>query len=416
MHEIARDEIKMNSSKISVICDRIIEYGILLLVFIMPFRDHTASVETIALLIPLIAWIVKLRYVPDVQFTKTSLNFPIMYWGIVVMLASISSIAPSYSFYEFRSQFLKQIVLFFIVINNIKTNKQMLKIVYILAISACVFSIYGISGYFNSTLTEYGRATGAFGSYSRSAMYCILVIPLILTVFFHTKNKYIKLVLILSAFLTGILLVLTFTRGPWLILFGILLILLFRKNRKMLIAFLAALLLLVLFCGPVTERVKFTFEFKEGINRALSGRLTLWHNSLQIIKKHPVLGVGYGPNIFRKMYLHPEYKFYITDPHGNFQQSDAHNLYLQIPIETGIVGLVVFMYLLAGYIKYVYKSYIHTEDYFKKDILFTILLTIIGFLACSISGYFYEDRIGLMFWLYMAISIGIGTNEKEKYA
>ena len=313
--------------KVTYICDRIIEYSILLLVFIMPFK-HTASIETIAILIPLIAWIVKLKYVPDAHFIKTPLNFPIMYWGIVVVLASISSIAQAYSFYEFRSQFLKQIILFFIVVNNIKTKKQMLRIVYILTISACIFSIYGICGYFNNTLTEYGRATGTFGSYSRSAMYCILVIPLILTVFFHTKNKYVKLVLILSALLTGILLILTFTRGPWAILFAILLILLFRKNKNILIAFLATLLLLVLFCGPVTERVKFTFEVKEGINRALSGRLTLWQNSLQIIKKHPVLGVGYGPNIFRKMYLHPEYKFYITDSHGNFQQSDAHNLYL----------------------------------------------------------------------------------------
>jgi putative inorganic carbon (HCO3(-)) transporter len=327
------------------ICNRIIEYGILLLVFILPFK-HTASIETIALLIPLIAWIVKLKYVPDAHFIKTPLNFPIMYWGIVVVLASIGSIAPAYSFYEFRSQFLKQIILFFIVVNNIKTKKQMLKIVYVLAISACIFSIYGICGYFNNTLTEYGRATGAFDSYSRSAMYCILVIPLILTVFFHTKNKYVKPVLILAALLTGILLVLTFTRGPWVVLFAVLLILLFRKSKKTLIAFLAALLLLVIFCGPVTERVKFTFEVKEGINRALSGRLTLWHNSLQVIKKHPVLGAGYGPNIFRKMYLHPEYKFYITDTHGDFQQSDAHNLYLQIPIETGIAGLVVFMYLL----------------------------------------------------------------------
>ncbi|MDO9464874.1 MAG: O-antigen ligase family protein [bacterium] len=403
----------MNSSKISTICNRIIEYSILLLVFILPFK-HTASIESTALLIPLIAWIVKLRCVPDARFIKTPLNLPIMYWGIVIILASVGSIAPSYSFYEFRSQFLKQIILFFIVINNIKTKKQMLKIVYMLAISACVFSIYGICGYFNSTLTEYGRATGAFGSYSRSAMYCILVIPLILIVFFHTKNKYIKLGLVLSALLTGILLVLTFTRGPWVILFGTLLMLLFKKSKKMLTAFLAALLLLAIFCGPVTERIKFTFEVKEGINRALSGRLTLWHNSLQIIKKHPVLGVGYGPNIFRKMYLHPEYKFYLTDPHGNFQQSDAHNLYLQILIETGIVGLLAFMYLLARYAKCAYKSYVHTEDYFKKDILFTILLTVIGFLACSISGYFYEDRIGLMFWLYMAMSMGIGINEKER--
>ncbi len=409
--------MRTDTHKISIICDRIIEYSILLLVFILPFK-HTASVETAALLIPLIAWIVKLRYVPDAHFIKTPLNFPIMYWGIVVVLASIGSIAPAYSFYEFRSQFLKQIILFFIVINNIKTNKQILRIVYVLAVSACVFSIYGIYGYLDNTLTEYGRAIGAFDSYSRSAMYCMLVIPLILTMSFHSKNKYTKLILILSTLLTGILLVLTFTRGPWIILFGILLILLFRKSKKILTVFLTALVLLVLFYGPVTERVKFTFEIKEGINRASSGRLTLWQNSLQIIKKHPMLGVGYGPNIFRKMYPHPEYKFYITDPHGNFQQSDAHNLFLQIPIETGIVGFIVFIYLLAMYIKCGYSSYMQTKDYFKKDIAFILFLTIIGFLICSISGYFYEDRIGLMFWLYMGISIGIGveTNEKEKHA
>jgi len=407
--------MRTNTLKISTICDRIIEYGILLLVFIMPFK-HTASIESIALLLPLLAWIIKLRYVPDAHFIKTPLNFPIMYWGIIVMLASIGSIAPAYSFYEFRSQFLKQIILFFIVINNIKTNKQILRIVYVLAVSACIFSIYGIHGYLNNTLTEYGRAKGTFDSYSRSAMYCMLVIPLVLTMSFHTKNKYTKLILILSALLTGILLVLTFTRGPWIILFVILLVLLFRKSKKILTIFLAALALLVLFYGPVTERVKFTFEIKEGINRTLSGRLTLWQNSLQIIKKHPVLGVGYGPNIFRKMYLYPEYKFYVTDTHGNFQQSDAHNLFLQIPIETGIIGLVVFMYLLVGCIKYTYNSYTNAKDHFKKDVLFAIFLTIIGFLVCSISGYFYEDRIGLMFWLYVAMSIGMGTNEKENKA
>ncbi|MCK5595157.1 O-antigen ligase family protein [bacterium] len=415
MYRTARTEMRANTHKISIICDRIIEYGILLVIFIIPFR-HTASVETAALLLPLIAWIVKLRYVPDTHFVKTPLNIPIMYWGIIVVLASIGSISPAYSFYEFRSQFLKQIILFFVVVNNIKTNKQILRIACILVVSACVFSIYGIYGYLDNTLTEYGRATGTFDSYSRSAVYCMLVIPLILTMFFHAKNKYTKSVLILSALLTGILLVLTFTRGPWIILFVILLILLFRKSKKILTVFLAALALLVLFYGPVTERVKFTFEIKEGINRASSGRLTLWHNSLQIIKKHPVLGVGYGPDIFRRMYPYPEYKFYITDPHGNFQQSDAHNLFLQIPIETGIAGLVIFMYLLVRCIKYTYKSYAHTEDPFKKDILFTIFLTIIGFLLCSISGYFYEDRIGLLFWLYIALSIGIGINEKENKA
>ncbi len=416
----------MGNSKLSVICDGIIECGILLFVFIIPFAGH-ATIEAIAILVPFLAWMIKLIYVPNEHFSKTPLNFPIMFWGAAALIASAFSIAPLFSLNAFRSQFLTQIILFFVVANNIRTEKQLRRILYTFAISAFIFSICGIFGYIygdEKVWIEGRRALGTFHSCSRSAMYCAFVIPPVLMTFFQIRNKWIRTGLIASIGLTGAFLLLTFTRGPWISSFAVLVILLFKKSKKILVIFLTAvaILVLVIFYGPASNRIDGAFNFKglkghsfkEYANRALSSRPTVWERSLHIIRKHPLAGAGYGPNIYRKLFLHSEYKLWVALPPKNTQNADAHNLYLQILLETGIIGFAAFMYLLATYIKTAYKLYIQIKDPFKKDILFAILLAIIGFLIAGLSGYFYEDRLGLMFWLYMGISIGIGKGGRLK--
>jgi O-antigen ligase len=412
----------MKNSKLSVICDRIIECGILLFVFIIPFANHTATIEAIAILVPFLAWMVKLIYVPHEHFSKTPLNSPIMFWGAAALMASAFSIAPLFSLNAFRSQFLTQIVLFFVVVNNIRSEKQLRRILYAFAISTFIFSMCGILGYIygdEGVLIEKGRALGTFHSCSRSAMYCAFVIPPVLMAFFQIRNKWIRLGLIVSVGLTGALLLFTFTRGPWISLFTVLVILLFKKSKKTLVIFLTAVLVLVIFYGPIGSRVGVAFDFKgrsfkEYVNKVLSHRPAVWERSLHIIRKHPLVGAGYGPNIYRKLFLHSEYKFWVTLPHYSIQNGDTHNLYLQILLETGIIGFAAFIYLLTAYIKSAYKSYIQIKDPFKKDMLFAILLAIIGFLIAGLTGYFYEDRLGLMFWLYMGISMGIGGRLKAE--
>ena len=135
----------MENSRLSVICDRIIECGILLFVFIIPFASHTATIEAIAILVPFLAWMVKLIYIPHEHFSKTPLNSPIMFWGAAALIASAFSIAPLFSLNAFRSQFLTQIILFFVVANNIRSEKQLRRILYAFAIAAFIFSIYGIN-------------------------------------------------------------------------------------------------------------------------------------------------------------------------------------------------------------------------------------------------------------------------------
>jgi len=61
-------------------------------------------------------------------------------------------------------------------------------------------------------------------------------------------------------------------------------------------------------------------------------RLAIWSASIQMIKEHPLVGVGIDN--WRYYYLLPEYMQSInTYPH-------AHNFYLQTGSEMGVTGLI----------------------------------------------------------------------------
>ena len=77
-------------------------------------------------------------------------------------------------------------------------------------------------------------------------------------------------------------------------------------------------------------------------DRSNISRIAVWESGINMIKDHPVVGVGLGG--FREAYK-TEY-ILLEDKIG---LSHAHNNLIQIGAETGIVGLLGFIYL-NGYI------------------------------------------------------------------
>ncbi len=72
-------------------------------------------------------------------------------------------------------------------------------------------------------------------------------------------------------------------------------------------------------------------------------RSELWQNTSKMIKEHPILGVGLGAY----QYVYPRY----DQSSGILRAEQAHNDYLQIIAETGIVGLILtigFIVILFG--------------------------------------------------------------------
>ncbi len=217
--------------------------------------------------------------------------------------------------------------------------------------SALPIALFGIWQYFFGDLpllwvdverfSDIGtRVTSLFGNPNLFAIYLLLLFPSALCGICHALDARKKLFFLSCAVAEFAAVVLTFSRGAWLgILLEILLFLLLESRRTR-----AALLLLPL---PVLSVVPW---LPSGVLKRLSSitsmaessiryRLYTWRGVGRMIAEHPH-GIGVGESAFAAVY--PRYAV-----SGTETVMHAHNVFLQVMSEVGIVGLLLFCTILA---------------------------------------------------------------------
>ena len=140
-----------------------------------------------------------------------------------------------------------------------------------------------------------------------------------------------------------ITLVLSFSRGAWLgTIVALLVILLAAGSKRGLLAF-GGLTLLGLAALPFIklERVVSLFNPASGSGAT---RLYIWQSALQMIKDHPLTGVGLDQFLY---YYNPQY----VNPLAWTERftSHPHNMFLDFWLRLGILGPVVLVWLLASF-------------------------------------------------------------------
>lgn len=122
-------------------------------------------------------------------------------------------------------------------------------------------------------------------------------------------------------------------------------------------ALLFLILLLLLPSNPLTHRFISSFDSSDSSN---SIRLTLWKEAVETISQKPVLGVGLGAYA-----LH-------VDPRATYRTPIyAHNTYLDIAVETGLVGLFFFLAVLLASLKTFFKE---RSDALARYVMISILI------------------------------------------
>jgi O-antigen ligase len=97
------------------------------------------------------------------------------------------------------------------------------------------------------------------------------------------------------------------------------------------------------------------------------GRLLIVRDSLKMVAARPVLGWGFGT--FPVVY--PAYRSFYT----NFFVNEAHNDYVQIAVETGLLGFAI----ACGFIALFFRSALSRIESWRKDIRGALTLaTIVG--------------------------------------
>lgn len=201
----------------------------------------------------------------------------------------------------------------------------------------------------SSWLVEVGgvtlfRAVGFFPDPHIIGFYMALLIPLALS----TKKPSGWI----CALLCAVALLLTFSRGAYIGALVVLFVFLVTQgkhhNSKHYAVFLSVTLFMFsLSLTPIGARFLSSFNPWEGSNEE---RLVNWTQALVLIQEHPLQGVGLG-----------NYAFALDPLLGERSPVYAHNLYLDIAAELGLVGLVLFIMIAASAL---IKSYRYGLSFF----------------------------------------------------
>lgn len=140
----------------------------------------------------------------------------------------------------------------------------------------------------------------------------------------------------------------TFSRTGWVALGLALLLWLWLEQRRLILPLLVAGAVLMLFLPDLfQERFLSIFRFDDA---SMSARQTILADSLLLAKQHWLTGIGLGPENFQAaMAALPERLTAEIPPHTN-------SGYLQPLVETGVLGLTGFLWLVADYLTRAYRG------------------------------------------------------------
>lgn len=145
-----------------------------------------------------------------------------------------------------------------------------------------------------------------------------------------------------------------------------------------------------------------------------SYRVYIWYGSLAMVKDFWASGIGPGTQAFKSVY--PFYSYSgIVAPH-------SHNMFLQILVESGIVGIGVFLTTIVMFFKKLINGYQSTSGKGSKlgAMIVAIGAGVAGFCVQGMfDNCFYNYRVFLIFWIVLALGIAavyIAKGEKEESA
>ena len=125
-------------------------------------------------------------------------------------------------------------------------------------------------------------------------------------------------------------------------------------------------------------------------------RFRLWESAVNMLKDYPLLGVG--PGNFKKLYA----ARYILPDAKEPDLQHAHNDFLQMAAETGIIGLAAFIYLFYVILRLNLTWYRQDKENF---LALGCFLAAAGFLAHGLTEFnFGNSSVTRLFWLLLGLS------------
>ena len=278
-----------------------------------------------------------------------------------------------------------------ILIKNAKKFRLMLWFIIISISFICLQTVLSYLGIDRAGGTGYGPNE-----------FAIAILPFIAITFYMAlgeKNMVLKLILVSIATVIFLALISTVSRGGIVGLGGILLISAFKAKKKI-VSILLVCIISILFLNNMPQNLRERFKKTQVTNDArgigdgdidsTTRRYYLAQAGWRIFLSHPIFGIGVGNY------------YYENRNYAPVIPGRAHNMYLEIMAELGLIGIILFLgtiFFTFKSLNKIIKSKSPLNGYAKG-----FYIGLVGFLIAGIFLHAEQDRI-LWFLIFMSAAL-----------
>ncbi len=248
-------------------------------------------------------------------------------------------------------------------------------------------------------LADVGRLTGPFHHANDFSAYLTVLFILFLSfsvISFQGRSFKKRLFYWVGLGLTASCLLGTYSRGAWIAVIVTWVIAVFIQKSRFLAVLLLALVFWTVFFTPPLVKMRLT-AFSERNGGTFVERRELWGESIRMIRQKPWLGLGVNTYARNE----PYYK----SGKPNIDNQYAHNGYLQMAAEIGLLGLASFLVLLAVFFAGTLPVFANSPNAFLRVSGTGLTLGILAFLLHSMTDTDLHSLVLInWFWILLGIA------------
>lgn len=393
------------------------ESGLLLFITLIPL--HIVIVKVVGifpgiwkeclLVLTVMAWFIHGLVSKKLCMVRTKINTPLclfIFWNTSLLLIDINNF--NYNIIGLRN-LLQYSLVFILAVNLIKNKSGIKKYIFPIIIICVIPAI--VNMYLFLFMSKIVDATGArlfilgemkrmapvaFMGAENYAYYLSMISSLLIGFLIFAKSKKVKVVLVLGVLAAVSAMLLTGTRGGMVALFTAIAFFGIRYSKKALFAFIVLFFIILLFL-PTELRGRLTTGFFK--NRA-NERVLMVQNALVAACDSPIWGIGLG-NVGAAF-------------PGDSRLATPHNYYCYLALQTGFVGLAIFLWILAIFLITSLRVHERVKGNYWKGLTAGLIMLLVAFSASAMfAGSGESFIIAPFFWFFGGV-VMVLDNEARK--
>ena len=382
---------------------------LIMLLWVIPFSHWNNAYSLMSFAMLLVLFHAGAMHQRNMRLDLANIGFYPLILFAAMFLGVLLSYAPSLSL-RFLFYHISAALCVLVTVSAVRTEEDLKRLAAGGAVCVAVSGAYGVlqriqgievnASYVDLKVNAGmpGRVYSFFDNPNTFAEVLILLLPLVLALILCSRHLISRLIAC-GIFAVGVAaLGMTYSRASWVGIACAMVVMVFMWRPKLIPAFVLLCCVAIPFLpSTIWNRI---LTIANPADSSTSSRIPLYQAALEVIRNRPITGAGLGTAATQRYIA--DYNLY----HAEAPFVHSHNFYLEVWIQTGLLGVAGFVSSMLWNIKRTAYAVRHCESSAARTIACAAASAMCGSMVCGLADYLWNyPRVMCIFWFVFAMAL-----------